>query len=208
MNKWYRLPDNYIYISHLDDLGDESFKYWILPASPDTISDSMGSTWTPSNSLGRSAPVYTYANSGPRTVSFQLQLHRDMMDDVNQQATGVRNDLRLLEGEDYVDSLVRALQSIALPAYNVDNKAVEPPLVAVRIGRQIFVKGVVSQAIGLTYTKPILANGKYAQVSLQLVVNEVDPYDATTVYKNGSYRGEVSTMRQGALSYLGVGKEA
>ena len=208
MNKWYRLPDNYIYISHLDDLGDESFKYWILPASPDTISDSMGSAWTSSNSLGRSAPVYTYANSGPRTVSFTLQLHRDMMDDANQQATGVRNDLRLLEGEDYVDSLVRALQSIALPAYNVDNKAVEPPLVAVRIGRQIFVKGVVSQAIGLTYTKPILANGKYAQVSLQLVVNEVDPYDATTVYKNGSYRGEVSTMRQGALSYLGVGKEA
>lgn len=208
MNKWYRLPDNYIYISHLDDLGDESFKYWILPTSPDSISDSMGSTWTPSNSLGRSAPVYTYSNSGPRTVSFQLQLHRDMMDDVNQQATGERNDLRLLEGEDYVDSLIRALQSIALPAYNVDNKAVEPPLVAVRIGRQIFVKGVVSQAIGVTYSKPILANGKYAQVSLQLVVNEVDPYDATTVYKNGSYRGEVSTMRQGALSYLGVGKEA
>ncbi|MBO7078476.1 MAG: hypothetical protein J6W64_01540 [Bacilli bacterium] len=43
----------------------------------------MGSNFVPTNALGRTAPVYTYSNSGPRSVQIDLQLHRDMMDDVN-----------------------------------------------------------------------------------------------------------------------------
>ena len=73
------LPDNYLYISHLD----EDFQFWRLPCNPETISDSMQSTFTPTTALGRSAPVYTYGNSGPRTVQVSLHLHRDMMDAVN-----------------------------------------------------------------------------------------------------------------------------
>lgn len=100
-------------------------------------------------------------------------------------------------GEDYVDNLIHALQAIALPRYNLSNKMVEPPLVAVRIGNEIFVKGVVTSAIGLTYEKPIMAGltDRYARVKLSFEVSEVDPYDATTVYKNGSFRGVVSTFK-------------
>ena len=96
----------------------------------------MQSTFTPTTALGRTAPVYTFSNSGPRTVQIELPLHRDLMDDVN---IGVSNS-KLGEGEDYVDNLLRALQAIALPRYNLQNKAIEPPLVAIRISNEIFRK--------------------------------------------------------------------
>lgn len=160
----------------------------------------MQSTFNETNALGRSAPVYTFSNAGPRTVQLEMQLHRDMMDDAN---VGVSN-VRLQDGDDYIDSLIRALQSIAVPKYNLTNKAVEPPLVAVRLGKQIFIKGVVTSGVGVTYAKPILSNDKYAQISLSITISEVDPYDATTVYQNGSFRGEVRTLREGAYNYLGI----
>jgi hypothetical protein len=192
VNKSTRLPmleDNYLYISHLD----EDFQFWRLPCTPDSISDSMASTFSESNALGRSAPVYTYSKSGPRTVQIELKLHRDMMDDIN---VGVSNaNVRL--GEDYIDSLVRALQAIVVPKYNLSNKAVEPPVVALRLSKEVFIKGIVNDSIGITYKLPILSNGKYAQISLSLKITEVDPYDASTVFTNGSFRGVVKTLKNG-----------
>jgi len=185
----YILPENYIYISHLD----EKFQFWRIPSCPETISDSMGSTFGETSALGRSAPVFTYSKSGPRTVQIELKFHRDLMDDVN---LGVSN-ATLLEGEDYMDNLVKALQSIAVPRYNLSNKAVEPPLVALRLSNQVFIKGIVNSPIAITYKLPLLANGKYAQISMSLTVTEVDPYDATTVFKNGSFRGVVKTLKKG-----------
>ena len=152
----------------------------------------MASSFSSTNVLGRTAPVFTYSNSGPRTVQIELHLHRDMMDEVN---IGISN-AKLKFGEDYIDNLVHALQAIALPKYNLSNKAVEPPLVAIRLGQQIFIKGIVNGDIGLTYRLPILDDGKYAQVTLSLTITEVDPYDATTVFKNGSFRGVVRTMKK------------
>ena len=160
----------------------------------------MQSTFVQTTALGRSAPVYTFSNAGPRTVRLEIKLHRDMMDDAN---AGISN-VRLQDGDDYIDSLIRALQSIAVPKYNLSNKAIEPPLVAVRLGKQLFIKGVVTSGIGITDTKPILSNDKYAQIDLSVDISEVDPYDATTVFKNGSYRGEVKTLRDGALNYWGI----
>ena len=189
----YVLPDNYIYISHLDDIGGPDMKFWVLPFYPDSVSDSMASTFVPTNALGRSAPVYTFSNAGPRDVRIEMKLHRDMVDDAN---AGISN-ARLEDGDDYMDSLIRALQSIAVPKYNLSNKAVEPPLVAVRLGKQIFIKGVVTSGIGITYTKPILSNDKYAQIDLSITISEVDPYDATTVFKNGSFRGLIKTLKKG-----------
>jgi hypothetical protein len=183
------LPENYLYISHLD----EDFQFWQLPCTPETISDSMTSTFNETSALGRSAPVFTYSKSGPRTVQVSLKFHRDMMDALN---VGTSNVVLKL-GEDYVDNLIKALQAIAVPRYNLSNKAVEPPLVAMRLSQEVFVKGVVTSAIGLEYSLPILSNGKYAQVSVSFTVSEVDPYDATTVFQNGSFRGVVKTLKTG-----------
>ena len=183
------LDDNYIYISHLD----EKFQFWKLPTWPDTVTDTMQSNFATTNALGRTAPVYTFSNSGPRTVQIAIPLHRDIMDDIN---VGVSN-VYLGDREDYVDNLLKALQSITVPKYNLQNKAVEPPMVAIRLSNEIFIKGVVSGSIGITYSKPILSNGKYARVDLSITVSEVDPYDATSVFKNGGFRGVVQGLRKG-----------
>lgn len=181
------LDDNYIYISHLD----EKFQFWKLPTWPETVTDTMTSNFAQTNALGRTAPVYTFSNAGPRTVQIAIPLHRDIMDDVN---IGISNS-ELGEGEDYVDNLVRALQAIAVPKYNLQNKAVEPPMVAIRLSNEIFIKGIVSGSIGITYSKPILSNGKYARIELSITVSEVDPYDATAVFTNGGFRGVVQSLK-------------
>lgn len=188
-NKSWVLEDNYIYISHLD----EGFQFWKLPCWPDEISDSMNSTFSQTNALGRTAPVFTFNNAGPRSVQISIPLHRDIMDEVN---VGISNSV-LQEGEDYVDNLIRALQAIAVPKYNLDNRAIEPPLVALRLGNEIFVKGVLGSAIGLRYKKPILANKKYAMVEMSLQIFEVDPYTSKEVFANGGFRGMVSSLKKG-----------
>jgi hypothetical protein len=184
------LPDCYIYISHLDGIAPQ---YWRLPQYPDEVTDQMQSNFSEQNALGRSAPVYTFSNSGPRQIQFNLEFHRDMIDEAN---VGYSN-VKLNDSEDYSDKLISALQAIAVPKYNLTNKTIEPPLVAIRLGRQVFIKGVVISGISVTYKKPILANEKYAVVGIGFTVAEVDPYDASTVYSNGSFRGLVSSMRKG-----------
>lgn len=180
------LPDCYIYISHLD----EGHQYWQLPCYPDTITDDMRSTFNETTALGRSAPVFTFSSAGPRSMNITLRFHRDMMEEVPSNVTPKDN-------EDKAESFIHALQSIAVPKYNLSNKAIEPPLVAVRLGREVFIKGVVTSGISVTYEKPILVNEKYACIQVAFTISEVDPYDATTVYENGSFRGLVATLRQG-----------
>ena len=180
------LPDCYIYISHLDLL--EEFKYWQLPGYPEEVSDSMKSTFNATSALGRSAPVYTFSSSGPRDVQISLNFHRDMFEEMP-------SNVVPRDGEDKSESFIHALQAIAVPKYNLSNKAIEPPLVAVRLGQEVFIKGVVTSGISVTYKKPILVNEKYAIISVSFTISEVDPYDASTVFKNGSFRGLTSTMR-------------
>lgn len=174
------LPDCYIYISHLD----ADAQFWKLPSYPDDISDTMRSSFQESSALGRSAPVYTYGSSGPRSISFSFLFHRDMFADIN-------------GDEDAAEDFIHAIQAIALPQYNASNKAVEPPLVGVRLGQEIFIKGVVNSDVTVKYSKPILVNEKYAEIEVSFSVFEVDPYDASTVFQNGSFRGLTSTMRSG-----------
>lgn len=181
------LGNNYIYISHLDD----DLKYWQLPCWPDVITDSMESTFTATNALGRTAPVQTYSSSGPRTVSIDIAVHRDLMDDVN---IGYSNS-KQGEGEDYIENLINALRAAIVPKYILANRAIEPPLVALRLGEEIFIKGVLTQAIGMGFEKPILSNDKYAAVKFSLTITEVDPYDATSIYTNGGFRGVLQVFK-------------
>ena len=186
------LPDCYLYISHLD----EGYQYWMLPGYPDEVTDQMSSTFAENSALGRSAPVYTFSSSGPRTINLSLTFHRDMFEEINnfqrQANAGKFND-----GDDLADKFIHAIQAIAVPKYNLSNKAIEPPLVAIRLGREIFIKGIVSGSVQVTYGKPILSNEKYAVVKVSFTVSEVDPYDASTVFKNGSFRGLTATLREG-----------
>lgn len=182
-------PENYIYISHLGQTGH----WWWLPCNPESITDSMSSQFSSSTALGRSAPVWTYSSSGPRTVQVSIRLHRDMMDLVNVGNNSASSFAT--KQEDHVDSLIRALQSISVPKYTLSDKAIEPPLVSMRLSNEVFIKGIVNGDIGLNYQLPIISGDRYAIVDLSITITEVDPYDASTVFTNGSFRGLVDTMK-------------
>ncbi len=150
----------------------------------------MSSNFRENTALGRSAPIYTFSNSGPRSIQISLNFHRDMFEEMP-------TNVVPRDGEDKAESFIHAIQAIAVPRYNLSNKAIEPPLVAVRLGREVFIKGVVTSGIDVTFGKPILVNEKYATVRISFTVSEVDPYDSTTIFQNGSFRGLTATLRQG-----------
>lgn len=186
----FNLIDNYIYLFHTDE-------YILIPTYPDSIQDSMRSSFSETNALSRSAPVFSYSNSGPRRVQVSLNLHRDMMEAINYNSSNmIIEDL----DDDYVDTLIKKLQSIVLPKYTATSKSVIPPMIAVRFGNEIFIKGVVNDTISVTYEKPILENNKYAQVSISFFVSEIDPYDAESVQEQGSFRGLTRTFKNGVYA--------
>lgn len=184
-NKVFNMIDNYIYLYHID-------KFIVIPTFPDTFTDQLNVNFNKSTPMSRSAPIYSYSDSGPRSVQIDLDLHRDMMTQIN---TGVSN-YPVAIGDDYVDSIIKEVQAIALPAYNSSDKVVDPPMIAVRFGNDLFIKGVVSGGVGVTYELPILENDKYAHVKISFSVEEIEPYDAHSIISEGSYRGVDTTLER------------
>lgn len=193
----FDLVENYIYIYQLD-------KYVIVPVYPETVSDTLGSTFSSTNALARTAPIQAYSNSGPRKVQLNLMLHRDLMTQLNYNNTSFvdKEDLFELDDkgkvlgirDDYVDTLVNYLQAMALPSFNDVSKLVNAPMIAVRFGNTLFIKGVINGDVGVTYSGPISADNKYQQVEVSFAVTEVDPYDANSIAQWGSFRGLESVL--------------
>ena len=191
---YYQNIENYIYIYQLG-------VYVILPTYPDSVTDSLGSTFATENILSRTAPVYSYSYSGPRTVTLNFTFHRDLMNSLNYDNFNFIDEVGNMLGEDYIDTLVRYLQAMALPAFNaveasssVYNSMVNPPIIAVRIGTTIFIKGIVNGEVQVTYSGPISKEGKYMQVGVSFTVSEIEPQDAEQVAKWGSNRGMESLL--------------
>jgi hypothetical protein len=111
------LPDCYLYISHLD----EDYQYWMLPGYPEKVTDQMQSEFAANSALGRSAPVYTFSHSGPRTISINLSFHRDMFEEINQFLYPKGSNI-FADGQDMAEKFIHAIQAIAVPKYNLSNK--------------------------------------------------------------------------------------
>lgn len=173
----YTPIDNYIYLYHTDTL-------LILPTYPEQITDNSSASFATTFPLTRSAPIYSYQYSGPRSMMIDLKMHREMMNQVN----WGQSNVTLYPGDDYVDALVKQIQAAVLPNYAASSKMVDPPMVAIRFGEDVYCKGVINGSIGVQYELPILKNGKYAQTNLSFTISEVDPYDAIMAMEVGSYR--------------------
>lgn len=185
VNAGYNMIENYIYLYHVN-------QFIVIPTFPDSITDSISVNFNKSTPMSRSAPIYSYSDSGPRSLQISLDLHRDMMTQLNRNVSNIP----VVVGEDYVDTLVKQIQAIALPAYGASEKLVDPPMIAVRFGNDIYIKGVVTGAVSVTYAVPILQNNKYAHVQVSFNVEEVDPYDAQSVMQTGSFRGLDTTLER------------
>lgn len=209
----FNLIQNYIYLYHLD-------KVILLPTYPESVSDNLSANFSSTSPLARSAPIFSYSNSGPRSMQIRLSLHRDMMWELNSsnyklQQSDTKNtdlididhtsrlmsvgDLEMFGGDitdDYTDVMIKLLQTIAVPVYQTHEKLVNPPMIALRLGNDLFIKGIVNGGISVDYKSPILDNGKYAVVDVSFTVSEVDPYDATTIAEQGSFRGLNTTLER------------
>ena len=192
----YHMIDNYIYLFHTNEL-------IVVPTFANSVTDSISVSFASETPLTRSAPIYSYQNSGPRNLHFDFDLHRENMWEINYKVSTVKPDA----GDDYVDYMIKAVQAAALPEYSLAEKMVNPPMIAVRMGNDIFIKGVVTGDVGVTYTAPIISGrnpdgsindsiSRYASVRIAFSVNEVDPYQASDVMKYGSYRGIPTTLER------------
>lgn len=193
------LKNNYIYLYHTDE-------FLPIPVFPDQIMDQMQSTFSQQNALSRTAPVFSYSNSGPRQIQVSLSLHRDMLVGMD---TSVTSNVEIEVGDDYIDTMIKKLQAVALPKYKGDNKEIVPPMVAVRFGDEVFIRGVVNGGVSVEYHAPIIqsldgSGAKYAQVNISFTVFEVDPYDADSVSQLGSFRGLTRTMTEEYNKRIGV----
>lgn len=182
-SRGFQLIENYIYFYHLD-------KYCVVPVYPERISDTILANFSQTTALGRSAPIFTYNSSGPRSITFNFALHRDLMSDIDM----VGNNFNLPDNSDIIEELVHSIQAIALPKYNATAKSVNPPMIAVRIGNEVYIKGVVTGAVSVEYSGPIIRDRLYAVCNLSFTVSEVDPYDAEAVRSIGSFRGLSKTV--------------
>lgn len=181
---------NFIYLFHTQE--------WVLlPQYPDSIQDSMSSQFAQTNILSRTAPIFSYSYSGPRNVQVDLNLHRDMLREVNINGAG---RLKIDVGDDYIETIVKRIQAIALPTYAAASKSITPPMVAVKFGKDIFIKGVVVGGVSIEYQKPIMTDGRYANVTLHFNVYETTPFDAESVSQLGSYRGVTKMFRNGIFA--------
>jgi hypothetical protein len=183
----YELVDNYMYLFHTDE--------WVLlPQYPDSISDSMGSNFAQENVLSRTAPIFSYINSGPRTVQVDLDLHRDMLKEMN--LDGASN-MKIEVGDDYIETIVKRIQAIAVPKFSALSKTITPPMIAIKFGRDVFIKGVVISNVAIEYQKPIMTDGRYARVTLHFTVYETTPFDAESISQLGSFRGVTKQFKNG-----------
>ena len=182
VEKPFNMIDNYVYLYHTKTL-------IVLPVYPDSIQDSMPVSYQQTPIMSRSAPIFSYSSSGPRSMQIELPLHRDMMNEINVNTTRFQNMLDTLSSDDYVDIIVKQLQAAALPRYGASEKMIDPPLIAIRFGNSIFCKGVVDGGVSVTYSGPILTTDKYALTTVAFTILEVDPYDAEAVMIDGGFRG-------------------
>lgn len=193
-NHNYLMPDPecYIFLHHVKNIKGTDGVLILLPSYADGVNDTISAHFSENTPLSRSSPIYSYTGSGPRSLQVAFDLHRDMMWQLNYQQSNL--PINNTDGDDYVDIMAREIQAAALPSYSVTEKMVNPPLVSLKLGNDIFIKGVVTSGVGVTYGYPILANKKYATVKITFNIAEVVPYSADDVIRMGSYRGLSTTL--------------
>ena len=193
----FLMIENYIYLHHVD-------KFLVLPSFVDSVTDSQPVTFRQTQPLSRSAPIYSYASSGPRTIQVTFDLHRDLLQDLNHDISNIP----VTVDNDYIDLFIKYIQAATLPTYEAAARMVNPPQVSLRLGNDIFIKGVIAQQVGITYKYPILSNGRYSDIQINFAVSEVDPYDANMVLNTGSFRYVSTNLNRNLVTITGDGGQS
>lgn len=175
--------NNYIIFHHI---GTTEVPYSIeLPVSPTSLTESASANFVSTSILGRNAPVYTYTYSGPRQVSINMVIHREMTGNsaFTTYGNSSRVDYYYKRQFDSLDILMDSLRAVVVSSKTYEGTT--PPKITLCLDNQIKITGVVS-SVNTQYSLPII-NGKYQVATIAFTVNELDPYDAIDVIMSGGY---------------------
>jgi hypothetical protein len=144
--------------------------YWI----PEEISEEVSANWEEITIIGRSAPIHSYAGTGPRTISVELQFVADGTGDS-------------VEAE--VHTKVQFLKSFTYPEY-IANNLKAPHRLQLIIGGFLNVVGIIESA-DVTWRAPFEVETLFPMVAtfpLTLKETVPNPFDYRQVrdYRGGS----------------------
>lgn len=141
-------------------IDDESVDF---PVYPEEISDSTTANYDEmSEILYQYEPWYTYKSSGPRTVPYTFNFHRQMW--TGDETDGKANDL------------IRFCQANCYPNYN--GSAVITPLVTLYIAGSAHIHGIMTD-VSVKWDGPLLSDNWYAHCELEITITEVSETSLT-----------------------------
>ena len=137
----------------------------VIRIFPDEVTDSVSSQWEEVVPRGRSNPIQGYSSSGPRTVSYTLQLHDDYL-------------------PDGILATVNQLRALTYPVYN--GGSISPPKCLIRVAGNIKFTAICKE-VSVTWMKP-LRNGYYINAEVSLTFDEVPSVAKSAVeITNGAF---------------------
>lgn len=128
-----------------------------IPAYPESIKDPRMATYvTMPDTLYQYEPWYTYSNSGPREVTFEFHLHRQMW-------TGNETD-----GQ--ANQMIRFIQASTYPRYK--GSSVVSDVCTLYIKGSPYIRGIVTSA-EVEWLGPIGIDGYYLEFNLAVTFVEI-----------------------------------
>lgn len=151
---WFSIPDGEVML--YSSLSDAAIN---IPAYPEEHSDSRAANYTQMpDILYQYEPWQLYQSSGPRTNTYEFNLHRDMW-------TGDHSDGKANE-------LIRFCQAQCYPIYR--GSSVHTSTVTLYIGGSALITGVMNN-VDVTWSGPIGQDGYHLAFKLSFTITEVSP---------------------------------
>lgn len=128
-----------------------------IPAYPESIKDPRSATYsTMPDTLYQYEPWYLYSSSGPRDLTVEFHLHRQMW-------TGDETD-------GLANQMIRFIQASTYPEYN--GSAVNSDICTLYIKGQPYIRGIVT-SVEVEWTGPIGIDGFYLEFNLTVGFTEI-----------------------------------
>ena len=130
-----------------------------FPTYPEELEDKVQANYTQMpDILYQYEPWYVYESSGPRSLPFSFDIHRDMW-------SGDHNDGKANE-------LIRFCQACNYPEYK--GSAVYSDIVTLYIHGSSYISGIMTDC-SVKWDGPILDDGWYAHFVIDFTINEISP---------------------------------
>ena len=153
-NPWQMFPIPWGDVSLYSSLAGTSLD---IPAYPEELSDGRKANYTTMPDLVYTyEPWYLYQSSGPRSNTYQFNLHRDMW-------SGDHSDGKANE-------LIRFCEACCYPRFT--GSVVNAGTVSLYVKGRTVIHGIVED-VNVTWDGPILQDGWYAHFTLELTITEV-----------------------------------